>query len=103
VSDSQLRVPSQHALAPAGRSGPLVALKLVDRIERDPAVAARVADDAVKRRERPRRGLRRATLRAQLAKQRGDVVHGQRRQVLRAERRQEVTLEVVAVCSSVRG
>src|SRR5437588_5915242 len=43
---------SQHALAPAGWSWSLMGFQLLDRIGRDPAVAARVADDAVQRCER---------------------------------------------------
>ena len=70
-------------------------LELVDGIDRDPSAAPGV--DAVKRHDRSGRGLCRAALGAEPFQQRGDVIDRQRAHPPWRERRQEVTLEVVAV------
>jgi hypothetical protein len=72
-------------------------LEPLDRVGDDPAAAAGEAHDALERRERARRGLRRAALAAQPMEQLGDVVDRDRRDPPPTERRQEMAVEVVPV------
>jgi hypothetical protein len=90
-------VAAEDSLAPPRQSRPLVGLELVDWVDRDPSMPARVANDAMERRERARGGLRRAALGVQPVEQSGDVVDRQRTHPSGRERGQQVMLEVVAV------
>jgi hypothetical protein len=88
---------AEHPLATTLGPRALVVFEPLDRVGDDPAAAAGEAHDALERPERARRGLRRAALAAQSMQQLGDVVDRDRRKPPRAERRQEMAVEVVAV------
>ena len=90
-------VAAEHRLEPPRWSRALVRFELIDRIDRDPAVPAGVADDPVQRCERAGGGLRRASLGAERAHQCGDVIDRQRAHSPGREGREQVTLEVVPV------
>ena len=69
---------AEHALAAALRPWALVVLEQFDRVGDYPAAAAREAQHALERRQRARRGLRRAAGAPQLVQQLGDVVDRER-------------------------
>jgi hypothetical protein len=85
------------ALAASHRLRMLLGLELIDRVDCDSAVAAGVADDAVKGRQGVGGGLWRAALAAKLEQQLGDRVDCDRGDAAGGERRQQVALELVAV------
>jgi hypothetical protein len=78
---------AEHALAAPPRPGALVVLEQLDRVGDDPAAAAREAHHALERRERARRGLRRAARTPQLVQQLGDVIDRERGNRPQPERR----------------
>jgi len=87
----------QDALAPRLRPRALVVLESLDWVGDDPPVPTGEAHDALERRQRARRGLRRAALSPQRIEQLCDVIDGDRGDPPTPQRREEVTVEVVAV------
>jgi hypothetical protein len=87
---------AEHALAATLGPRALVVLEPLDGVGNDPAAAAGEAHDALERRDRARRGLRRAALAAQSIKQLGDVVDRDSRVPEKGCRRRSLWTEAVA-------
>lgn len=87
----------KHALAAALRPRALIALEPLNRIGRDPSSAAREPHDALERRQRVGRGLRRAAPVPKCVQQLGNVIDSDPGDPAGAQRWEQITLDVVPV------